>query len=203
MHGAGTKNKPGGGPATHGRYSRMRREALRELIEQFQSDPAPLDIFPELAASRALFQDFIDRYDEFAEALIAWHQSYQTSRPIDPEKAMAFLSLVDDYEELVGYEDDLTDRQQKQLKLARQYVDELRTPNNNKPVRILDISDAYRIVSEITKIAERIEKIRAANAIARPELARILHEMARVVTLYVEDQKALEQIKLGWSQIRL
>lgn len=181
----------------------MRRQALKELIEQFEEDPNPLDIFPELAAGRALFQDFIDRYDEFAEALIAWHQSYQTGRPIDPEKAQAFLSLVDDYEELAGYEDDLTDRQQKQLQLARQYVDEIRAPNNNKPIRILDISDAYRIVSEVTKIAERIEKIRAANAIARPELARILQEMARVVTTYVEDPQALEKIKGAWMQIRL
>lgn len=46
----------------HGRYSAIKRESLRALIEQYESDPDPLNILPELAAMRALFQDYIERY---------------------------------------------------------------------------------------------------------------------------------------------
>lgn len=203
MHGAGSLAKPGGRPPTHGRYSKLKQEELRSLIESHLRDPNPLDVFPELAAARALFQDFIERYDEHSEALIAWHQSYQAGqRPIDPKKAEALLSVLDDFEELRASEDDLTERQQKDLKLAREYIESMREPSASKPIQILDISDAYKILSEVTKIVERIEKVRAANAISRPDLARILAEMARVVSTYLEDELMLEKIKNGWLGIK-
>ncbi len=66
----------GSNPIKHGRYSGVTRERLRELIEQFEADPNPLDMTSELAACRALYQDYIERYDEFTDALIAWHASY-------------------------------------------------------------------------------------------------------------------------------
>jgi hypothetical protein len=194
----------GASPIKSGRYSKIKRESLRQLIAEHEADPDPLNIFPELAAARALFQDFIERYDRHSEALIAWHQSYQTHRPIDPEKAGAFMEVIDAFEERLVSQDDLTDRQQQNLLLARQYVTALREPsNNNKPTQILDIGDAYRIVSEITKIVERIERIRAANAVSRNDLIRIMTEMSRVVQTYVSDQELLDKIKGGWLQIRV
>jgi ribosome-binding protein aMBF1 (putative translation factor) len=203
-HGAGSLAKPGGRPPTHGRYSRLKREELRSLIEEHAADPNPLDIFPELAAARALFQNFIERYDEHSQALIAWHQSYQSGqRPIDPKKADALLAVLDHYEEIRVSEDDLTESQQKDLNLAREYIASMRSLSTSKPIQILDISDAYRIVSEITKIVERIEKVRAANAVSRSDLARILQEMARVVNTYVPDEQALEKIKEGWLSVRI
>ena len=59
-----------------GRYSNIKRERIRELIEEFENDPNPLDMTSEVAACRALFVDYIERYDEFTDALIAWHKSY-------------------------------------------------------------------------------------------------------------------------------
>ena len=72
-----------------------------------------------------------------------------------------------------------------------------------KPVQILDIADAYRIVSEVTKIVKRIEDIRSQDAVSRPELFRILHEMGRGVMLEVQDQAVIERIKQRWGAIRL
>ena len=145
-HGAGRLAKPGGRPSTHGRYSKLKREELRQLIESHLRDQNPLDVFPELAAARALFQHFVERYDEQSEALITWHQSYQAGqRPIDPKKADALLTVLDDYEELRASVDDLTERQQKDLGLAREYVESMREPPASKPIQILDISDAYKI----------------------------------------------------------
>jgi len=130
---------------------------LGDLIALHEADPDPLNILPELAAARALFQDFVQRYDTWAAALIAWHESFRSE---DSERAP-------------------------------------------KPVQVLDLADAYRIVSEITRIVERIEKIRAANAISRPDLLRVMTEMGRVVEAYVTDETARQKIKEGWLAIKV
>lgn len=154
--GEGRCSKHGGCTVVkHGRYSKMKHVALRELVEQFADDPAPLDILPELAAARALFQDFIDRYQQWRDALVAWHQSYATGDAAE------------------------------------------------KPRLVLDISDAYRLLSEATKIVERIEKIRSADAISRPELNRVMSEMGRVVETVVTDEARREKIRDGWLGIRV
>lgn len=182
----------------------MKREQLRSLIEQHEADPDPLNIFPELAAARALFQDYIDRYEQWSAALIAWHQSFQVQRPIQPDKAEAFLEVIDNYEEAIAMQSELTERQQKCLALAREFVSAMREPSgNNKPHQILDIGDAYRILSEVTKIVARIENVRAANAISRPDLIRVMTEMSRVVQAHVNDPEVLEKIKSGWLAIRV
>ena len=148
LHGGAT-------PITSGRYSKVQRERVRELIEQFEADPDPLNILPELAAARALFQDFVERYDEWRDALLAWHESYQA----DGGAA--------------------------------------------KPRQILDIADAHRLLSEVTKIAKRIEDIRAQSAISRADFYRVMTEMGRVVDLVVDDEELREKIKRGWMEIRL
>lgn len=63
-------------PIRSGRYSTIERDNIAKLIAQFEADPNPLDMRPELAAMRALFVDYIQRYDEFADALLAWHDSW-------------------------------------------------------------------------------------------------------------------------------
>ena len=71
----------GGSPIRTGRYSVIKRERIRELIAQFEEDPNPLDMTPELVTCRALFVDYVERYDEFTEQLKAWHQSYDGDSP--------------------------------------------------------------------------------------------------------------------------
>ncbi len=74
LHGGST-------PIRTGRYSVVTRERVKELIAGFEADPNPLDMTSELAACRAPYQDYIERYDEFTEALIAWHKSYDGDAP--------------------------------------------------------------------------------------------------------------------------
>ena len=59
----------GSNPIKSGRYSSIKRERLRELIEELEKDPNPLDMTPELIACRALFVDYVERYDEFTKEL--------------------------------------------------------------------------------------------------------------------------------------
>lgn len=165
----------------HGRYSTIKRESLKTLIEQHEADPDPLNILPELAAARALFQDFVERYDEWADALTAWHASFSDAYRAEIELRCAAHDAA----------------------TCPFLGPDPRERFDGKPVQILDVADAYRIVSEITKIVERIEKVRAANAISRADLLRVMQEMGRVVQRFVTDGPTLEQIKDGFLAIRV
>jgi len=76
LHGGST-------PRITGRYSVIDRARFRELIDVIKhaEDRDPLDLIPELELQRAILIDFIERYDEFSEALIAWHASWGTPNP--------------------------------------------------------------------------------------------------------------------------
>lgn len=84
----------GATPIKSGRYSKVKRERLRSLIAEYEADPEPLNVHPELAAARALFVDFIERYDEWREALLAWHFSYVDK---DNPKPHQVLDVADAY----------------------------------------------------------------------------------------------------------
>lgn len=78
-----------------------------------------------------------------------------------------------------------------------------RANDEGKPLKVLDIADAYRILSEVSKVVERIEKVRSQNAVSRPDLTRIMQEMGRVVERYVKDEATQEKILDGWLAIKL
>lgn len=188
-------------PVKHGRYSSLKRESLRDLIAQHEADPDPLNILPELAAARALFQDFVERYDAWREALLAWHASFDAAAMgFDPERLTLLGRVLDEYEHLVKTGEP-TPAQLSDLEQAREAMAKLNEPSPNKPRMVLDVADAYRIVSEVTKIAERIERVRAANAVSRPEMIRIMTEMGRIVALHVHDVKTREAIQRDWVSI--
>jgi hypothetical protein len=147
----------------HGRYSQLHRATLCRLIAQHEADPDPLNLRPELAMCLALFVDFINRFDTFTEALLAWHASHN------------------DHE----------------------------TPA--RPTRALDISDAWRLLSETTKVVKRIEDIRGRNAITREDFHRLMQEMGRAVQVVLDrriddaDQCSAikHEIKERWLEIRI
>ncbi len=142
-------------PARVGRYSEITRQRIRELIEKQAADPEPLSLLPELALLRALVIDFIERYDVWREALLAWWKSWNT-----------------DHAEA-------------------------------RPHQVLDIADAYKLLAEVGRITERIERVRAANAISRPELLRVMSEMGNIVTQFVTNPDDLRNIRNAWAGMRL
>jgi len=58
-------------PVKHGRYSKIRPLQLRKLIQAHEEDPDPLNLLPELALGRALFEDFLKRAKEAGNSLDA------------------------------------------------------------------------------------------------------------------------------------
>lgn len=199
LHGGAT-------PIKHGRYSTITRTRIRDLIAEHEADPDPLNILPEIAALRALFSDFIERYDENTEALIAWHESWSlTRRPLPEDKLMAFQAIVDEWEiSLAEKGEDATDKQKEDVETARKFLALLRGGDAAaKPRTVLDIADAYRVLGEIGRMVERIEKARSANAISRPELNRLMQEMWRSVDARIADQAIKDSIKEDWMRVAL
>ncbi|BDI33482.1 hypothetical protein CCAX7_55330 [Capsulimonas corticalis] len=76
-------------PSSGGRYRALQSERLKELAARHAGDLEPLDLLPELALLRALLTDYVERYDRFSAALIAWHESFgNPERPAKPVKIL-------------------------------------------------------------------------------------------------------------------
>lgn len=203
----------GSAPIKHGRYSVIKREELRELIEEFEADPDPLNIFPELATLRALVADYINRYEAYTEALIAWHISWRpTQRPLPAAAIGSLKELLDEYESWLdprSEEEEAEDgpnRQHDTLDVCRGILESLETPDHGKPPQVLDIADAYRILDAIGKMVEREHKRRSANYISRPEFYRIMAAMGHVVeqaNTIPDPDTRLKVINDGWLSVRL
>jgi hypothetical protein len=196
--GQGRCNLHGGAtPVIHGRYSSIERTRIKDLIELHVNDPDPLDTFPELAAARALFQDFIERYEKNSEALLAWHASWQVTNRLPEDRLMAFEAVVDEWEDQVKQMgDEATEKQSADVDAAREFIRFLRgNAATEKPRQLLDISDAVGHLREITKIVERKEKTRARNAISYEQLKRFLFGISRVIETRVTDPQLLSQLQ--------
>lgn len=70
LHGGAT-------PIKHGRYSKVSRPRIRELLVELDKDPDPLNLVPEAQLIRALAMDFAERYEDLVEALLAWNLAEQ------------------------------------------------------------------------------------------------------------------------------
>lgn len=105
LHGGATP------PKTHGRYSKITRTRIKDLIEEFAADENPSDLLPELHLLRALVVDYVERYDELTDALIAWHESWkQGENEGKPRQVIDIISVG----KFIGEIGSLADRIQKQ-----------------------------------------------------------------------------------------
>lgn len=201
------KNHGGAVPIKSGRYSLIKRDRIRELIEKCENMEDPLNLTPEVAALRALFVDFIDRYDEMTEALLAWHAVQQIMRIALPESMVTFLgTAVEDWEQtrLKSDAGHLTEDDRKVVKAARDYIDILRRgPDEKRPKTVLDIGDAHKMLDSVGRMVERIEKIRSQNAISRPDLNRVMQQMFITIEMRVRDENVKQEIVNDWMRIQL
>lgn len=85
----------------HGRYSTLKSPTLAKYYEEHINDTDPLNLLPELAAARAIFEDFVNDYNELKDALVAWYQNYRQgidynkpSRIPDMDEARKMLETI-------------------------------------------------------------------------------------------------------------
>lgn len=61
-------------PVKHGRYSTVSDKRLGRLLEEIKAQERnPLDVTEELTLMRALVKDWLERYTQLRDALLAWH----------------------------------------------------------------------------------------------------------------------------------
>ena len=68
-------------PIKSGRYSKVKRERIRELIEEFEAEENPLDMTSELASCRALYQDYIELGAVVADSVLAQCSAHSLQTP--------------------------------------------------------------------------------------------------------------------------
>lgn len=169
-------------PVRHGRYSSVVRREIQELIRELEADPDPLNILPELLMVRALLADYLNRYEENRDAVLAWYASWN-GRPWKVEDLTLIREVLAEYEGRMrqdgSWEEESMER--AQLERAQRMMSDMSEAYQTRPREVLDIADAYRMASEATKIVERIEKIRARGAVSREDFARVMTEMGRTI----------------------
>lgn len=84
-----------------------------------------------------------------------------------------------------------------ELATLRALVADLRSQNTETPDRASEIA----LAESIGRMVERIERIRSQNAISRPELNRIVHELWRAVDMRIADEDLKGALRNDWMAI--
>lgn len=125
-----------GRPRTHGLYGLIERPRLRELLDAAAEIEDPLDLLPHVNMLQALTVDFVERYDETTDAMVAWHASYSE-----------------------GYQASLRAwHEANDGKAPEDRADEPDPVGHGKPRQMLDITAAATLVDKCGAMIERIEK---------------------------------------------
>lgn len=222
-----------GRPVTHGRYSAVQRPRIKALLAEFEKDEDPLNLVPELHLLRSLILDFVERYDEQTEALIAWHASFN---PLFNEHFALWEARISNWraawlkfgEEFTAYRAEV---EQVQVFYRQGWPEppELNIPSapptppepsrfEGKPRQVLDILSAGKFIANIATLTERIEKSRAEGTITLETLRQTLQqfgvEMAQAVmetpigTGNAENDESvrsaiLENVEKRWAALTL
>lgn len=193
LHGGAT-------PIKHGRYSSITRPRIKELLEQFEDDPSPLDLLPEVKLLRALVTDYIERWDHYTDLTFRWDGLYTS----------AYREAVNDWrEEMIrlledgGYENVVPD-ELPPVPDPRDYAPE-------KPKQLLDLTAAAGLVDKVGAMVDRIEKHKREGSVTLETLNRVLEQLGvEVVHALTEEVKdgptrtaVLANIERRWGSIRL
>jgi hypothetical protein len=145
-------------PVRTGRYSTIKRESVQSRLAELKTnDRDPMNLADEVLLLRALTIDYIERYDAFMPALIAWHDSY---------------------------------------------IDLRKTPNP-KPTQIVDVADAGRLLEMISRVVERMHKMRETSSVTVAAVRHLMDQMGLVLTKHVQDGEVLDAITRDWAEIQI
>jgi hypothetical protein len=186
------------GSLTHGRYSQVKTERIDKLVQEFIDDPNPLNTGPEIAMARALLTDYINRYDLYTEALLAWYQSFLPGMP----HALFLESLevvLDRYTDHYGEE---ALQQDVAYINCREWI-KAHKKALPKPTQLLDLGEAVKYADTVTKMTERVGKLQNAQAISRKDFARIMQEIGNIIEQCVADDRTKLRIKDRFGSLRL
>lgn len=105
LHGGRSLKGAANGRFKHGRYSTIASGRIKDLIDTYRDDDAPLDLKEEVFLLRALTHDLIERWEDiYGEegALMAWHDSWQNGRYASKPKQLPDLSALHSIVDAIG-----------------------------------------------------------------------------------------------------
>lgn len=191
-----------GRPALSGRYIRIQRQRIRELLEGFQGEADPLDLLPEVSLLRALIVDFVERYDETTEALVLWAASFE--KPYLAELNGRWAKTWRVY----------LDSVQAAAQSGSPDQPEMPEPPNpahfpGKPKQVLDILSAGRFIGELGGLVDKIQRGRERRTVTLADVDALLTqygvEMVRAVHGTIDDDTArkavLAAIEQRWNAL--
>lgn len=95
LHGGISKNKVDR-RLKHGRYSTVSDVRLREILQELEDDPNPLDVIPELQLARANLIDWTERFSELKTAILNWNASRgEDERPVQVPDLLQMQPLLE------------------------------------------------------------------------------------------------------------
>lgn len=137
----------------HGWYSSITHTRIAGVLDDIaKMEMNVMDLVPEANLLRAMTIDFVNQYDTFVEALMAWYA--------DPE-------------------------------------------SNSRPRKVMDIADAAHLVESISRVVHRMHQIQNEGSISLETFKRVTEYMGLIVTKYLKDPIALQQIESEWMDLAL
>lgn len=193
--GGGKKGgKPPGRPPITGIYSKTTHKRLRELIAEAGAEHRdPLDLVPEINQLRALNRDFIDRYQDFADALMTFWRSYNPNLKVLLDQAHRVPA---DREEVRDY-----------FAMLKKAASDVENTLHERPRQILDITDAAALADKVGRLAERIHKMQEQRGLSGYKLQKTLEAVGQVVGKQLRKQPidnpdgVMDAIQAEWDQI--
>lgn len=166
-----------------GRYGDLKaRPRLRELIAKFQADASPNDLLHEITMLRALVQDYVERYDEMSEAVLAWHASFDREFTAHLDVWREDVARYMEETESTGQE---PERSFPKPPLPETFI--------KKPRQLIDITAAAGLISQIGAMSDRIEKRQREGRITLTLLDQALECMGMEV-VYATKEVGIDDV---------
>ncbi|GAA5503005.1 hypothetical protein Dxin01_02754 [Deinococcus xinjiangensis] len=189
----------GRSPAPTGRYSKIRRARLQELILEYQDDPDPLNLLSEVLLLRALLTEFIERFDEADTMLTRWNLSF--------EKGFQSAWQAwwrDQQAAMIEQDDDLTAETMLEMPDPMSFLP-------SKPLRMADITEVSGLIGQVGGMVDKIHKHAKGKTFDMATIDRLWTAMSAHLTqgmLEVIEDDALRQrlhtsVAEKWSTISL
>lgn len=173
------------------------RPRIKDLYEQYSKLTAEeaLDTLPELAWARAIFTDWIERWEELVEKIYDWHESFEASYPSEIT-LISMRDLCDDMEAYIGPaqlepdpdEPESYTRTRHDLARVRRFIEHQAPNRDKKPRKMLDIEAGRKILTDIAGIVDKIHKQRDAKSVRADDFKRVLNEVGNVVETVMRHQ---------------